>query len=340
MRQGFARTLARASCCATIGLAVQLFVPAARAEVATALGSPGSSASVRVESSGVACPSAEQVETALRHGGVSAASATTGWVLSYGNASFGDAARQGASVWMDLASPSGQLVAQRQFPNDGSDCGAIASAMSAVVDRSLHELGWTRGEALPESPRSVKPESAPVSHAPPPRPPRLIVGMGPAVGTSARVGVNLLLDARLQVVGPMSLRLGAGLMAGDDSQAVAGGRARMTSRHVSAAVLSTLPRGRAHLDAGAVFLVSIDQGTTENLAVSAEGRRAALAAGLVLGAGVGLSRRWRLALDIQGLRAVAGADFVVDFDSGRKPVLPPPTWQGIVCAKLEFVAWP
>jgi hypothetical protein len=98
--------------------------------------------------------------------------------------------------------------------------------------------------------------------------------------------------------------------------------------------------GKLHLDAGAVLLATLDQGRTENLPEMAEGRRAALAAGLVLGAGVTLSPRWRLALDVQGLRTVAGADFVVDIEGSRRAVLAPPAWQGIVCAKLEFVAWP
>src|SRR5512133_3198226 len=74
-------------------------------------------ASVRVESGGVACPSAEQVETALRHVGVSAAGATDGWVLSYGDVSAGAAIAQAPFVWMDLASPTGQLVARRQLPD-------------------------------------------------------------------------------------------------------------------------------------------------------------------------------------------------------------------------------
>jgi hypothetical protein len=238
---------------------------------------------------------------------------------------------------MDLTGPAGQLVARRQLPNDGSDCHAIASAMSAVVERSLHELGWTRGEPLPGSARPASPQSPPARS---PRPPRLILGLGPAIGTSSRSGVNLVLDAQLQVAGPVSLRLGGGLLAKEDSQAVQGGTATVSSRQVSATVLFTLPRRRLHLVGGAVFLLSIDQGRTQNLSEPAKGRRAGLAAGLALGGGLRLSPRWRFALEIQGLRAVAGADFVVVLDGARRAVLPSPTWQGSFCARLEFVAWP
>jgi hypothetical protein len=298
---------------------------------------PPPSASVRVESNGVGCPSAEQVETALRQVGVFAATPDTGWLLAYGGVSSAAGASQASFVWMDLTSPTGQLVARRQLPDDGSDCRAIASAMSAVVERSLHELGWTRGEPLPGRSRPTGPAPSPVLAA---RPPRLVLGLGPALGTSSRTGVNLALEARLQVVGSLSLRLGGGLLAKEESQAVGDGQASVSSRQVGATVLSTLPSGRVPLDVGAAFLVSIDQGSTQKLSAPAEGRRAALAAGLVLGGGVRLSPRWRFALDIQGLHAVAGADFVVVLDGARRAVLPPPTWQGSVCAKLEFVAWP
>jgi hypothetical protein len=289
---------------------------------------------VHVESKGVECPSADQVEMALRHVGVLGENATPGWALYYGTAPFVAATPQTSFVWMDLASPTGQVVARRKLPNDGSDCAAIASAMAVVVERSLHELDWTRGEPLPENVRPRKEEPAPT------RPPRLILGMGPAAGTSARAGFNLLLEARLRVVGPLSVRLGGGLLAGHDSQSVGTGKASVTSRQVSATVLSTLPWGRLHLDAGLVFQVSIDRGKTEDLPDSAEGRREALATGLLLGAGVRLSTRWRLAVDIEALRTVAGADFVVNLEGSRGVVLPPPVWQGMVCGKLEFVAWP
>jgi hypothetical protein len=337
MRHGSPQALANVFSWALACLAAQVAMPVVWADVPA--NGPTASASVRVESNGVGCPSAEQVETALRQVGVFAATPDTGWLLAYGGVSSAAGTSQASFVWMDLTSPTGQLVARRQLPDDGSDCHSLASAMSAVVERSLHELGWTRGEPLPGGSRPTGPAPSPVPVLAA-RPPRLVLGLGPALGTSSRTGVNLALEARLQVVGSLSLRLGGGLLAKEESQAVGDGQARVSSRQVSATVLSTLPRGRVHLDVGAAFLVSIDQGSTQKLSAPAEGRRAALAAGLVFGGGVRLSPRWRLALDIQGLRAVAGADFVVVLDGARRAVLPPPTWQGSVCTKLEFVAWP
>lgn len=337
MRQGRARPLASDACYVLAGLLAWGAIPAARAEMTGGPAAASPRASVRVESNQVGCPSAKQVEMALAHVGVSAASATTGWVLSYGTVTSSAANPQAPFVWMDLASPTGQLGARRRLPNDGNDCGAIASAMSVVVERSLHELGWTRGEPLPRRARLDQPE-APSSE--PTKPPRLVLGLGPAAGTSAAGGINVLLEARLHLAGPLSFRLGGSLLAHEDSQAVGNGRARMSSRHASATVLSTLRRGKLHLDAGAVLLAAIDQGRTENLPEMSEGRRATLAVGLLLGAGARLSPRWRLALDVQGLRTVSGADFVVEIEGSRRAVLAPPAWQGIVCAKLEFVAWP
>ena len=337
MKHRLARTLARASCLAIACSLAQGVLPAAWADETTRSASErnqGWPATVRVESKGVECPSADQVDMALRHVGVLGENATTGWVLYYGTSPMVAATHQAPFVWMYLASPTGQAVARRRLPNDGSDCAAIAGAIAVVVERSLHDLDWTRGEPLPENVRTKKEEPWPA------RPPRLILGMGPAAGTSALVGLNLLLEARLQVSGPLSLRLGGAVLAGHDSQAVGTGKASVTSRQVSATVLSTLSRSRAHLDAGLVFLVSIDRGKTEVLPDSADGRREALATGLLLGAGVRLSTHWRLAVDIEALRTVAGADFVVELAGSRRVVLPPPLWQGIVCGKLEFVAWP
>ncbi|HEX7598787.1 MAG TPA: hypothetical protein VF518_11275 [Polyangia bacterium] len=308
-------------------------------------GTTGLPANVRVQSNGAACPSVEQVQLALRHAGISDAINNTGWRLAYGAVSSDTGTLQAASVWMDLTSPTGELIARRRLPNDGSDCGAIAGAMSAIVERSLHELGWTRGDPLPGRARPTVPESAPMP-TPTPPPPRLIVGLGPALGTSSRIGLNLAIEAQLRVVGSVSLRLGGGLLAKEDRQAleeaVRDGQARSSSRPLSATILTTLltPKETVNLDVGAVFQASIDEGRSQNLSAPAEGHRAVLAAGLLLGGNIRLSPRWRFALDIQGLRTVAGVNFVVALDNTRRVVLPPPTWQGIVCAKLEFVVWP
>ena len=307
---------------------------------ASTTGSEALPASVRVQSLGVTCPSTAQVETVLRDVLGSGESATSEWVLSYGRDPAAPAAGQESSIWMELLSPTGQRVAWRRFPHDSCDSTAIASAMAVVVERSLHALGWTRGEPLPEAgpPKQQEPVPTPPARSPPP--PRLILGAGPAVGSSAQFGGNLLVEARVRVADALSLRLGGSVLAGQESQTVGSGKAQVNSRHLTAAALSTFARGRVHLDAGLVLQLSIDQGKTQDLLEVANGTRESLAAGLLLGVGVRLSARWRIALDITGLRQVASADFVVDLDGTRTVVLPPPTWQGIACAKLEFVMWP
>ncbi len=341
MTPAFIGMLAATACWAIAGAGHFGGVPAAWAQAGRASEASAPAPSVRLEANPIDCPSAEQLKAMLAHAGISVA-ATAEWVLSYGNASPGTLEAGAPFVWMDLTRATGELVARRQFPRDGGDCGAIATAMSVVVERSLHELGWTRGEPLPSGGQSATPQAAPAAAAPSPRPPRplLVVGLGPIAGTSAQMGVNLVLEARLRVAGPLSFRLGGGLLAKDDDQAVGNGRAQVSSRHLAMAILSTFGTGRARLDAGAVLVGSLDRGTTEGLAENRSGYRAALAAGPVLGIGTALSPRWRLAFELQGLRALASGDFVVTLDDGGRTVLPPPTWQGIACAKLEFAPWP
>jgi hypothetical protein len=144
----------------------------------------------------------------------------------------------------------------------------------------------------------------------------------------------------LRVVHSLAIRLGGALLTGDSSQPAGSGRAYLESRPLFAAVLARLHRGRLHLDAGLVALVSIDRGRTQTLPEIADGRRAALAAGLLLGGGLALAPRWRIGLGVEGFRAMAGADFHVDLGNGRQAILAPPIWQAVFCARLEFVAWP
>jgi hypothetical protein len=330
-------------CKKTLGCLVAWLIAQGLPSLALAATAPGSDAlpaSVRVQSLGVTCPSTAQVETVLRDVLGSGENATSEWVLSYGRHPAAPAAGQESSIWMELLGPTGQRVAWRQFPRDSGDCAAIASAMAVVVERSLHALGWPRGEPLPEAgpPKQQEPVPTPPARSPPP--PRLILGAGPAVGSSSQFGGNLLVEARVRVAGPLSLCLGGSVLAGQENQTVGSGKAQVNSRHLTAAALSTFARDRVHLDTGLLLLVSIDQGKTQDLLEVANGTRESLAAGLLLGMGVRLSSRWRIALDVAGLRQVAGADFVVNLDGTRTVVLPPPTWQGVACAKLEFVMWP
>jgi hypothetical protein len=285
-----------------------------------------------VQSLATDCPSPAQVESAL--GRVLGPGDNAAWVLTYGSTPA--SATQAPSVWMSLFDPNGQRAAHRQFAPD-RDCAALASAMAAVVERSLHALGWTRGEPLPDG----VPPQEPLPQAPEPlRLPRLTLGLGPAIGTAADMGTNLELDARVLLAGAFSLRAGGELLANEATQTIGGGRASKTGRHLTLGVLSTLLRRRLHLDAGLVVLLGIDRAKTEGLSEPATGWRASVAVGLLLGAGARFSRRWRIAAGIEGLRAVAHGDYVVQLDQRRALVLAPSTWQAVAYARLEFVAWP
>jgi hypothetical protein len=327
--------LNRAFRCAIAFLLAQGLTPAAwAASSAESAAAHSQRAMVHVQAQNVECPTTAQVEMALHQVLIPDESVKAGWVLSYGRDWAVPGADRRSSIWMELRNPTGQSVDRRQLPYDDGDCVAVANAMAAVVERSLHTLGWTRGEPLPEA-------SWPKRQVPgPTRLPRLILGVGPALGTSAQLGTNLLVEARVNIARSFSMRLGGSLFAGNENQTVSSGRALITSHHVSAAGLSTLTRGKVYLDTGLVLLISIDQGKTEGLTEDSNGRRASLAAGLLLGAGVQLSPRWRIAVGIEGLHAVAGTDFLVNLDRGGTVVLPPPTWQAIALTKLEFVIWP
>jgi hypothetical protein len=303
----------------------------AETEVSHPVGAP---TPIQVQGRGVSCPAKIEVEDALRQV-LGDEERSSGWVLSYGSSKIGT-----ETVWMELVNPSGQSISWRQFPNENTDCRAVAHAMAAVVERALHSLGWTRGEPLPEAPPPARPETTVIPMAT--RQPRLLFGMGPVLGSSARLGLNLLAHAQLRFAGPVSLRLGGSLLASQDEQLLGPdgtGKASVQSRHLTAALLASLPKGRWHLDTGVVLLVNIDQGKTEEIVNQDTGWRASFAAGMLVGAGLRLFSRLRLGLDLQGLHAVSAPDFMVEIAGQKTVVLRPPVWQAIVLLKIEFLAW-
>jgi hypothetical protein len=295
--------------------------------------------SVRLTSDVAECPSSPQVEVALQQILGDGQQSAHGWVLSYGRDPSAPEAERKSSVLMELIDPAGQRLAVRQIPASPSDCGAVASAMAAVVERSLRSLGWTRGEPMPESARPTSMmESLP---SPVRRPlPRLVLAAGPSIGSSARAGTNLLLEARVRVAGPVCIRLGGGVLSGSDSERVGSGTVRLTSRYFTAAPLATLVAGRVEFAAGPALLLAFDHGSSASLAQSGSGDREVLALGAAIGVATSLTPRWRLSLGLEGFRVALGADYVVDIAGKRTVVLPPSPWEGIASAKLEFVAWP
>ena len=295
---------------------------------------------VRITSDAAECPSSVQVQSALRQVLGDGDRSAGGWVLSYGRDPSVPEAERDASVLLELIDPAGVRLAVRRIPAAPGDCDAIASAMAAVVERSLRTLGWTKGEPLPEAARHT---SAPEPSTPTARKrgPRLVLGLGPSIGSSPRAGINLLLEARLRVAGPVCLRLGGGLFSGSDSQNVgSSGKASLTTRYFTAAPLAAFALGSLELAAGPILLLSFDHGSTQDIAQGSSGDREVLAAGLGLGVALRLAARWRVSLGLEGYRVALGADYFVQINGVKTVVLSPSPWQGIASAKLEFVAWP
>jgi hypothetical protein len=295
--------------------------------------------SVRLTSDVAECPSLLQVQSALRQVLGDGQRAAGGWVLSYGRDPSAPQAEREASVLMELIDPAGQGLAVRQIPASPGDCVAIASAMAAVVERSLRTLGWTRGEPMPES---ARPRNLPQSPAPAARKPlpRLVLGAGPSIGSSSRMGANLLLEARVRVAGPFCMRLGGGVLAGSESQNVGSGKASVSSRTFTAAALAGFALGRMELAGGPALLLAFDHASSDSLAQGGSGDREVLAVGAAIGVAARLSPRWRLSLGLEGFRVALGANYVVDLAGKKTVVLTPFPWEGIASAKLEFVPWP
>jgi len=296
----------------------------------------GSSVAVRPATGFGECPSSLQVESALRQTLGQGEPSAGAWVLSYGPDAAASGTSHGADVLMELVDPAGGRVSARRIPS--GDCAAVASAMAAVVERSLRTLGWTKGEPLPETTR----RTAATPSSPPParkRPPRLVLGLGPSLGAAPQTSTNLLLEARAGLAGPFLLSLAGGIFAGSDSESVGAGKASVSSRSFTAAPLLAFAWGPVDLAGGPTLLLSFDHGSSQGIAVTGSGDRQVLAVGAGLSAALRLSARWQISLGLEGFRVAAGGDYFVEIDGKRTVVLKPSPWQGIATAKMEFVIW-
>jgi hypothetical protein len=325
--------------------------------VAAALPAAAGPFAVRAISDIAECPSPSEVRSALRQVLGEGEQQSGGWTLWYGRGSVAAAAGREASLLMELADPTGERLVTRRIPTPAGDCAAIGTAMAAVVERSLRDLGWTRGEPLPESvgPRPpteaeaaktdetlTEKSAAPSDAAVNKHGPRLLLGAGPAFGTSSRLGTNLLVDARVRMVGPVYVSLGAAVFGGSSSESVpvGNGRVSLSSRTFTLSTLAAMIVGRVELAGGPVVWLAADQASSSGLQKVDSGTRVMLAVGAGMGVSVPLSQRWRIGLDLQGVRVAFAPEAYVDLNGTRTPVLVPPAWQGMVAAKLEFVPWP
>jgi hypothetical protein len=294
---------------------------------------------VRLESNLGECPTPVEVESALRQVLGDGEWSPSGWVLSYGREASSAQPGRDATLHMTFLDPGGERLADRHIPATPEDCHAIASAMAAVVERSLRTLGWTRGAALPESarPMPARETSKPVARR---APPRVVLGAGPSIGSSARTGTNLLVAARIRAAGTLVLRLAGGVLSSSNSQGVGSGTASETSRFFTLAPLLAFAFNRVELAGGPSLLLDFDSGSYARLAQVGSGYRETLAVGAALAIAWHLSARWRLSATLEGFHATLGGDYVVMVNGIRTVVLSPPTWEGIASAQVEFVAWP
>jgi hypothetical protein len=321
--------------------------------VAAALPAAAGPLAVRVVSDIAECPSRIEVRSALRQVFGEGEQEEGGWTLWYGRDPVAPAAERENSVLMELADPTGERLVTRRIPTPAGDCAAIGSAMAAVVERSLRDLGWTRGEPLPESAGARPPAEAPAAKAEalPEKPaaptdvekapgPRVLLGAGPMFGTSSRLGTNLLVDARLRVLGPFYVSLGAAVFAGSASESLAGGRVSLSSRTFTLSPLAAVVVGPVELAGGPVAWFAVDQASSSDLQNVDKGTRLVMAVGAGIGVALPLSRRWRVGLDLQGVRVAFAPDTYLNLNGTKTKVLAPPSWQGLAAAKLEFVPWP
>jgi hypothetical protein len=297
---------------------------------------------VRLESKIVECPSAQELQAALDHYLGSGEESADGWVLSYDRDPSVSEQEGDRSLVMEFLAPTGQRLVSRRIPATSRDCQAIASAMAAVVELSLHRLGWTRGEPLPASTqRSPAPEpSRPVAQE---RPASLILGVGPSIRTSGTpwdTGINLLLEARGCAGRFLCLRLSSGLLADGESQSVGSGTAHMTRRYLTAAPQAVFEFNRVEIAGGPSLLLDFDHADSDGISQVDSGDRETLGVGVALSVAVRLSARWRLSAGLEGFHAVRSVDFFVEVDGQRAVVFSSVAWHGMAFAQLEFVAWP
>ena len=297
--------------------------------------------SVRSQPEGESCPSRVQVEAALRE--ALGSDGPSGWTLSYAREVAGEAAAGQAALQMEFFAPTGERRAVRRIPVAAGDCIAAAQAMAVIVERTLRLVGWTRGEALPPSQRPPTPavKSASVAPSPPQTPalPRLTVGLDPALATAPTLGATVFLNLRLRLLGNVHVRLGGQPLAATTSEPARKGTAHLDSRRYAMAFLFAGYARRVELQAGAEVQLTRDNGSTENIALGGDGTRNLLALGVVAGAALALSSRWRLGVEVGGYRTAVEPEFYVTTDAGRLIVLHRSPWDGLFALRIEYVLW-
>src|SRR5512140_3073748 len=219
---------------------------------------------VRLETGLADCPAPEEMRAALHQALGEGSQSAPGWVLRYDRDLPGPASTE-PSIAVTLVAPAGEHLVERRIVVGQGDCPAVAGAIAAVVERSLRAVGWTRGDPLPvlaPTPVPTRTVAAAVSV----RPPRLVVGLGPALtlasAGSDQVGGNLMLQARARTWGPVCVRVGAGFFSTSDDRKLGNVASHLTTRFASVAALAAFVRGRTELAAGPGARLGFDSATS------------------------------------------------------------------------------
>jgi hypothetical protein len=231
---------------------------------------------------------------------------------------------------MELHDERGRTRLRRQLADGGSDCRALAEAMSLMVYRFFAELGWTAGRPLPPpAPLEVR-AASPVA---PPAVLRLALEAGaglwtrrPGTGTGL-LGVRVewrAVEVELDLLGP-----GAPMR-----ERRPDGEAEVSAWAMALSVGLGWERGRLRLSGGPLSIVGREWGRTRGIPVVRENTVTTAALGLAAGASWRLGGAWRLGVEVWGAHAVLANRFVV---TGWGAVLAPPPFQGAALARMAYV---
>jgi hypothetical protein len=286
---------------------------------------------------GLDCPTAAAVERSLER---RVAGAAPGWRVVLDEA--GEA--PGGAVRLRLQQPGGAAVLERVLKMESPRCETGAEAVAVVVERYFRQLIWSPPpSALPEREGAaavVATAPAASGTAPGDRgpAPRVVVLIGPMLSTVGPDPVGGAAELRVRLAGPFHAGLGLLFPRVTAVEALpAGGSASLRAWPFMLRALAERTRGSWAVLAGLDAVLSVEHGSSTQIARPSEASRLMLAAGGSLGLAWLPTRRLRIAAEAGVARLLLGNDFDVE---GHGRVLGPPTWQGRMALRLGWTVWP
>jgi hypothetical protein len=271
---------------------------------------------------GVQCPQVADVQVALR--ARLTPSAGPAWSLAY--------AETPGRLSVVLRAPDGGVRLTRTIDLGGS-CAEAAEALAVMVARYFEELGWAAPARLPPPPGPGPPRLILAG----PAPPRLILAAGPAGWAHAGWRLRGEADARLRLVGPLWLGLGALLPGMSRTETLGPGRAALQGWGFRASpLLSLVAAPRWRVGGGPEVLLTLESARSEGIAVPASDSRVGVGLGLGTHASFSFTARWQGRLEA-AVHRTFGSEFSVRTGGGARRVLELPTWQAIVALKVAAV---